>query len=266
MLSIAHPSLHPDPQILADHLISFLADEFRERGFKKAVIGMSGGIDSALSAYLTAQVIGAQNIIAVKMPYRTSNPDSIIHADLVIDTLRTEGRLIDISPAVDGYLLNEPDASAQRRGNVMARMRMITLFDLSAKHDALVMGTGNLTERLFGYFTWHADDTPPVNPLGNLLKTQVWALSRYMGVPDVIIEKAPSADLITGQTDEHDLGISYEKADGILSWIMHGAGPDEIAGYGYAPVDIELVNSRITNTEWKRQPPAIPTPLPVSEG
>lgn len=263
MLSTPHPSLHSDPQILADHIISFLTDEFRKRGYKKAVIGMSGGIDSALSAYLTAQVIGAHNILAVKMPYRTSNPDSIIHADLVIDSLRTESRLIDISPAVDGYLLNEPDASPQRRGNVMARIRMITLFDLSAKLDALVMGTGNLTERLFGYFTWHADDAPPVNPLGNLLKTQVWGLSRYLGVPDVIIDKAPSADLIAGQTDEHDLGISYEQADGILSWILHGAGPEEITRYGYALGDIELVNSRIANTEWKRQPPSIPAPFPA---
>src|SRR5690606_26518507 len=153
----------------------------------KAVIGMSGGVDSALTGFLTASALGPENVIAVRMPYRTSNPDSLIHAQLVIDKLGIQARTVDISAAVDGYLQNEPEADASRRGNIMARMRMITLFDLSSRYHALPVGTGNKTERLFGYFTWHADDSPPVNPLGDLFKSQVWDLARYVGVPDEIV-------------------------------------------------------------------------------
>ena len=130
------------------------------------------------------------------MPYRTSSPESLAHGQLVIDALGIQERTVDISGAVDGYLQNEPDADPARRGNVMARMRMITLFDLSAKYRAIPLGTGNKTERLFGYFTWHADDSPPINPLGDLFKTQVWALARHLGVPEVIVGKPASADLV----------------------------------------------------------------------
>ena len=156
------------------------------------------------------------------MPYRTSSPDSLAHAQMVIDALGIDSRTLDISDAVDGYLAQEPDADAARRGNVMARMRMIALFDLSAKHHALPLGTGNKSERLLGYFTWHADDSPPVNPIGDLFKTQLWALARHLGVPKEIIEKPASADLVSGQTDEGDFGISYAKADVILNWLLNG--------------------------------------------
>src|SRR5207244_7943028 len=136
---------------------------------------------------------------------------------LVIDKLGVVERTIQITPMVDGYLDTvEPDASPSRIGNICARARMIVLFDQSAKIGALPVGTGNKTERLFGYYTWHADDAPPINPLGDLYKTQVWALSRYMGVPDAIVEKPASADLVVGQTDETDFGISYPKADRVL--------------------------------------------------
>src|SRR5688500_10185736 len=154
------------------------------------------------------------------MPYRPYSPDSLEHAQLVIDALGIESRTIDITAAVDGYLSNEPDADPARRGNVMARTRMIALFDLSARYRALPLGTGNKTERLLGYFTWHADDSPPINPLGDLFKTQDWALARELGVPEVIIGKPASADLIKGQTDAGDLGISYAKADRVRNALL----------------------------------------------
>src|SRR4029434_2356043 len=171
--------------------------------------------------------------LGVRMPYRTSSKESLEHAQLVIDALGIDARTVDITPAVDGYLSHEPDADHGRRGNVMARMRMIALFALAAKHRAIPLGTGNKTERLFGYFTWHADDSPPINPLGDLFKTQVWALARHLGVPEVIVTNPASADLITGQTDEGDFGISYAKADQILNWLLSGYTPHELVARGF---------------------------------
>jgi NAD+ synthase (glutamine-hydrolysing) len=191
------------------------------------------------------------------MPYRTSSKDSLSHAQLIIDQLGIEDRTVDISPAVDGYLANEPDADAARRGNVMARMRMITLFDLSAKYRALPVGTGNKTERLLGYFTWHADDSPPINPLGDLFKTQVWALARHLRVPDEIISKPASADLIEGQTDEGDFGISYERADQILNSLVSGYTTAETEAHGFDADEVELVRKRLAGTHWKRKLPTV---------
>ena len=158
---------------------------------------------------------------------------------------------------MDGYLSLEPDADAARRGNVMARMRMIALFDLSAKHRALPLGTGNKSERLLGYFTWHADDSPPVNAIGDLFKTQVWQLARHLGVPDAIISKPASADLLQGQTDEGDFGISYAKADVILNWLVHGWTPAELVARGFAASEVELVRKRLDGTHWKRRLPTV---------
>jgi len=140
---------------------------------------------------------------------------------------------------------------------MMARMRMITLFDLSAATRAIPLGTGNKTERLFGYFTWHADDSPPVNPIGDLFKSQVWALARHLGVPDVIVDKPASADLIKGQTDEGDFGISYPRADTILHWILLGYRAPEIAALGYTEAEIALVRKRLDSTHWKRRLPTV---------
>jgi NAD+ synthase (glutamine-hydrolysing) len=189
------------------------------------------------------------------MPYRTSNPDSLSHAQLVIDSLGVQARTIDISRAVDGYLAGEADADPARRGNVMARERMIVLFDQSAKYHALPVGTGNKTERLLGYFTWHADDTPPVNPIGDLYKTQVWALARHLGVPIQVIDKPPSADLEANQTDESDLGVTYLTADRILSQILSGYRDDAIAAAGFDTREIALVRRRVESTHWKRHLP-----------
>jgi NAD+ synthetase len=148
----------------------------------------------------------------------------------------------------------------------MARLRMIVLFDQSARRRALPLGTGNKTERLFGYFTWHADDSPPVNPLGDLFKTQVWALARHLGVPDVIIDKPASADLVTGQTDEGDFGITYARADVILNWLLHGHHPEELVARGFDPAEVELVRRRVEGTHWKRRLPAVAMVSPTAIG
>jgi NAD+ synthetase len=200
------------------------------------------------------------------MPYRTSSRDSLEHAQTVIDALRIEACTVDISDAVDGYLRNDPNAESGRRGNVMARMRMIVLFDLSAKHRAIPLGTGNKTERLFGYFTWHADDAPPINPLGDLFKTQVWELARHLGVPDSIVSKPPTADLVVGQTDEGDFGISYLKADSILNWMLAGYKPDELIARGFDESEVQLVRKRLDSTHWKRRLPTVAMLSPTAIG
>jgi NAD+ synthetase len=251
------PPVAIDAQLAAGWLVSFLREEFERRGFEKAVVGLSGGVDSAVTAFLAAQALGPENVIGVRMPYRTSNPDSLAHAQLVIDKLGIQSRTIDISPAVDGYLSHEPDADPGRRGNVMARERMIVLFDLSAKYKALPVGTGNKTERLLGYFTWHADDSPPINPLGDLFKTQVWQLATFLAVPDVIVSKPASADLIEGQTDEGDFGISYAEADEILNWLVSGYSPTALIARGFNPAKVELVRKRLAGTHWKRKLPTV---------
>jgi NAD+ synthase (glutamine-hydrolysing) len=246
-----------DAALTQEWLVRFLRDEMKRRGFERAVVGISGGVDSAVTTYLATRALGAKNVIGVRMPYRTSSAESLSHAQLVIDALGIEPRTVDISAAVDGYLANEPDADAARRGNVMARMRMITLFDLSAKHHAIPLGTGNKTERLFGYFTWHADDSPPINPLGDLFKTQVWALAKHLGVPEVITGKAPSADLVVGQTDEGDFGISYQKADDILNWMLNGYSEDDLVSRGFDAAEVALVRRRLASTHWKRRLPTV---------
>jgi NAD+ synthetase len=251
------PRLDIDGRLVEAWLIRFLRDEMARRGFERAVVGVSGGVDSAVTAFLAARALGPANVIGVRMPYRTSSAESLDHGQLVIDTLGIQGRTVDISAAVDGYLQHEPEADPARRGNVMARMRMITLFDLSAKHHAIPLGTGNKTERLFGYFTWHADDSPPINPLGDLFKTQVWALARHLGVPEVIVGKAPSADLVVGQTDEGDFGISYAKADELLNWMLSGYGEADLVARGFAAAEVALVRKRLSTTHWKRRLPTV---------
>ena len=260
------PPLQIDPGLTRQWLVSFLREEFERRGFDKAVVGVSGGVDSAVTTFLSAEALGPKNVIAVRMPYRTSNPDSLAHGQLVIEAVGVESRTIDISPAVDGYLANEADADPARRGNVMARERMIVLFDQSAKYRALPVGTGNKTERLLGYFTWHADDSPPINPLGDLFKTQVWQLAEFLGVPEVIIGKPASADLIEGQTDEGDFGISYAEADKILNWLVSGYSPTALAARGFDPNKVEIVRKRLAGTHWKRKLPTVALLSPTGIG
>jgi NAD+ synthetase len=244
-----------DGRVAADWLTAFLRDELTRRGIARAVIGLSGGVDSAVTAYLCARAIGAQNVCAFRLPYATSSRSSLDDAQLVVDALGINCQTIEITAAVDGYLQFAPDADARRRGNVMARTRMLVLFDQSAKLGGLPIGTGNKTERLLGYFTWHADDTPPLNPLGDLFKTQVWALARHLGVPAALIDKAPSADLEADQTDEADLGITYAKADAILAQLLVGYSNEQLIERGFDADDVVLVRHRVDSTHWKRHLP-----------
>jgi NAD+ synthase (glutamine-hydrolysing) len=238
-------------------LTTFIRDELSQRNYEKGIVALSGGLDSAVTAYLAVRAMGAENIVGVRLPYRTSSPESLEHAQLVIDALGIEARTLDITAAVDGYLANEPDADETRRGNVMARVRMLATFDLGARYKALPLGTGNKTERLLGYFTWHGDDAPPVNPLGDLYKTQVRQLARHLGVPESILEKAPSADLVHGQTDEGDLGVTYDQADQILHWLLSGFSAEEVTGRGFHAKAVDTVRRRLDSTHWKRRLPTV---------
>jgi NAD+ synthase len=253
---VDEPSLRINPALTARWLEAFLRDELVERrGIGRAILGLSGGIDSALVAYLCARALGPENVYAIRMPYKSSSPSSLSDAQRIIDALGIHGETVEITDAVDGYLKHAPDADPRRKGNVMARMRMLVLFDQSARRNALPVGTGNKTERLMGYFTWHADDTPPVNPIGDLFKTQVWALARHLGVPTEVIDKPPSADLEADQTDESDLGITYANADRILNLILLGYRDDAIVARGHDPDEVRLVRRRVDGTHWKRHLP-----------
>jgi NAD+ synthase (glutamine-hydrolysing) len=258
--------LEINPKLTEDWLVHFIKDEMSRRGFSKALIGISGGVDSAVTAYLAARALGPSNVIGVRMPYRTSSKESFEHGQMLIDAIGIEACTMDITSAVDGYFQTDPRAEGGRKGNVMARMRMIVLFDLSAKLQAIPLGTGNKTERLFGYFTWHADDAPPINPLGDLFKTQVWALARHLGVPEPIVSKPPTADLVVGQTDEGDFGISYMKADEILNWMLAGYKASELIARGFPEAEVQLVRKRLESTHWKRRLPTVAMLSPTAIG
>ena len=261
---VTQPPFDPDANILRIDaeatrrwLVEFLRDEVgRRRDFKQVVVGLSGGVDSALTTFLCAEAFGPQQVLAVRMPYRTSSRESLQHAQLVIDALGIRETTIDISAAVDGYAQLDPAIDGRRKGNIMARMRMIVLFDQSQKIGCIPVGTGNKTERLFGYYTWHADDSPPVNPLGDLFKSQVWQLARHLGVPEPIVAKPASADLIVGQTDEADFGITYGLADRILHFMLQGYPPAKLVAMGFREADVALVKRRVDSTHWKRHLPS----------
>jgi NAD+ synthase (glutamine-hydrolysing) len=257
-----------DAALVERWLIEFLREEVKaRRGFDDVVLGLSGGVDSSLVAALAVKAFGAGHVHGFALPYKTSSAESLEHAKVVADWLKLKLRVIEITAAVDGYLATfEQAADGTRMGNVMARQRMIVLFDQSAKLRALPLGTGNKTERLLGYFTWHADDSPPINPIGDLFKTQVWALARHLGVPEAIVGKPATADLVKGQTDEGDLGISYQRADLILFWLLRGYRRDAIERMGFTGDEVRIVEQRLDSTHWKRRLPTVAMLSPTAIG
>ena len=256
---VDHELLAIQPTLVEAALVEFIREEVvRHRGFSRVVIGVSGGVDSAVSLFLACRALGPQNVFAFRLPYATSSPESLSHGALVIEAAGARERTIEITGAVDAYLeAHEPEVTAMRRGNIMARQRAVVLFDQSAKLDALPLGTGNKSERLLGYFTWHADDSPPINPLGDLLKTQVWALARYLGVPPEIVDKPASADLVLGIHDEDELGISYHRADPILHWLLKGRDIESMVRLGFRRDEVAIVWKRLSSTHWKRELPTV---------
>jgi NAD+ synthetase len=252
-------ALDLDLDLVERTLVEFIREEVqRRRGFERVVVGVSGGVDSAVSLALACRALGPENVHGFRLPYRTSSQESLDHATLALDATGATGHTIDISEPIDRYVQEyEPDISPLRKGNLMARLRAVILFDQSAKVRALPLGTGNKSERLLGYFTWHADDSPPINPLGDLFKTQVWALARHLGVPDVIVDKPATADLVHGVTDEDELGVSYHQADPILHWLLRGYRVDELIRVGFDAGAIEVVSRRLQSTHWKRELPTV---------
>ncbi|WP_038055345.1 NAD+ synthase [Thermus amyloliquefaciens] len=253
----AQESLELNWPLVADFLTRFLQEELAWRGYEKAIVAVSGGVDSATTLALAVRALGPKGVHALFLPHRESSPLSREHAHLVAEAFGVELEEVDITPMVEGYAAQTPDLTPHRKGNLMARARMMVLFDKSQAYQALPLGTGNKTERLFGYFTWHGDDTPPVNPLGDLYKTQVWGLARHLGVPEAVVAKAPTADLIPGQTDEADLGVRYLRADVILEHYLKGYPDAYIESLGYTPEEIARVKERVNRTHWKRALPTV---------
>lgn len=247
-----------DPALVETALLAFIQDEVvGRRGFSRVVVGVSGGVDSAVSLVLACRALGAENVFGFRLPDAASSTAGLANAALVLEAAGVEARTLEVAGAVDGYLAaHEADAPGLRRGNFAARVRAAVLFDQSAKLAALPLGTGNKSERLLGYFTWHADDALPVNPLGDLFKTQVTALARHLGVPDEIVSSPPSADLVPGVHDEDELGISYRRADPILLGLIRGHAPGALTTGGFSAQDVEVVRRRLARTHWKRRPPA----------
>ena len=245
-------------KLLRRILVGFIREEVTKVGICKAVLGLSGGIDSALVAYLAAEALGPENVHACIMPYKTSNPESEAHARLAAEHLGIHYQVIEITPMIDAYFSRFPDADSMRRGNKMARERMTILYDHSAALPALVLGTSNKTELLLGYGTLYGDMASALNPIGDIYKTQVWELSEEMGVPREIIEKQPSADLWAGQTDEQELGFTYREVDKLLySMVDLRMSREELVKGGFVPDFIATVSARIQNSHFKRRLPII---------
>jgi NAD+ synthase len=247
-----------DTALVRKLLVEFLRQEIGKVGITRAVVGLSGGIDSALSCYLAAEALGAQNVLAIRMPYRTSSADSLSHAQLAIDALGVPHDTVDITPMVEPLFERFSDITPLRRGNAMARARMIILYDQSAAWNGLVIGTSNKTELLLGYGTLFGDMASAVNPLGDLYKTQIRQLAAGVGVPQPILDKLPSADLWAGQTDEGEMGLTYEQVDRLLYLLVDERHSlDEAVEAGFDRAYVERVWKMVRVNSFKRRLPLI---------
>jgi NAD+ synthase len=253
-----HPGLQMNHEQVRGRLVGFIREETRNAGLSRAVVGVSGGVDSALSVTLAAEALGKENVLGVLMPYTSSSPASAADAAELLGKIGVKSETVDISPVVDAFLARDPSMNRVRKGNLMARARMITLFDISARDGAIVIGTSNKTEILLGYGTLYGDTACGINPIGDLYKTQVWDLAAHLGVSKAILEKKPTADLWEGQTDEEELGFSYALADRILHHLVdEGRTDDELAGLGFDRSLVGRVKARMAGSEFKRRPALI---------
>jgi NAD+ synthase len=250
--------LDVQPELVGELLVSFLREEVGHAGFQRAILGLSGGIDSAEVAALCARAFGPENVLAVLLPYRTSNPDSERHGKDVVRSLGLSTRRVEVSGMADAYFDAHGVKDAYRRGNVLARCRMTVLYDLSVDWKGLVIGTSNKTEILLGYSTQWGDAAHAVNPLGDLYKHQVYQLARWLELPAEVIEKAPSADLFEGQTDEQELGFRYAEVDRLLyRMVDRRYSEQELVAEGFATDFVRRVAARIVQNQFKRLPPVI---------
>jgi NAD+ synthase len=251
-------SLRLNYKKVREHLVAFIRREVHGAGFEKAVLGLSGGVDSSLCAYLAAEALENGNVYGINMPYRDSSANGIRHARQVANYLGIHFISVEITPMIDSYFESFPDADPIRRGNKMARERMSILYDHSARFRALVLGSSNKTEILLGYGTIYGDMACAINPLGDLYKTQVWELAREVGMPKEIIEKAPSADLWQGQTDEEELGFQYGQVDRLLNLMIDNKlDKEDLIRRGFPEEFFERVEMRIRSSEYKRRMPII---------
>jgi len=241
-------------------ITNFIKTYFKDAGFSKGIIGLSGGVDSSLIAYLAVETFGKENVIGVLMPYKTSSQDSFDDGKLGAETLGIKYYIHDITPMVDAYFdTYESDAGRLRKGNMKARARMCTLYDLAAKEHALVLGTSNKTELLLGYVTQFGDGACALEPLGCLYKSEVWKLAKMMGVPENIIKKIPTADLWEDQTDEEELGLSYTDADEILYALYEEkASIEELLSQGFTQEQIQHIISIVNRNRFKQSIPPNP--------
>ena len=252
------PPLQINPELVRKILVGFIQNEVRKVGFERVVLGLSGGVDSSLVATLAAQALGPKNVLGVIMPYRTSDPKSMSDALQVVRQLGIEHLEVDITPQIDAYFARFLDADPRRRGNKMARERKSIEYDQSSAFRALVIGTSNKTELLLGYGTIYGDMASAINPIGDLYKTQVWQLADAVGVPTAIVQKAPSADLWSGQSDETELGFQYRMIDQLLYYLVDRRySVDELKGQGFDQAFITEIVRRVRENQYKRRLPVI---------
>ncbi len=239
-------------------LTGFIHTELNRVGFQRALLGVSGGIDSAVSLYLSAKALGPENVLAIRMPYKTSPDHTLEDAQLMIDDLGVQSMTVEITPMVDPLIDRFEDMTKIRAGNIMARMRMIVLFDQSVAFNGLVMGSSNKTEILLGYSTIYGDSAAALQPIGDLYKTQVRQLARHLGVPELVVSKAPSADLWEGQTDEGELGFSYADVDQLLHLLVDQRyRPEACVEEGFDRDFVARVVRRVRQNHFKRVMPPI---------